>query len=83
MPEIWPGEKGFTLLTADEELCPVGVVTRCWYHFKPGAVRYVDKRDMPKLSKVRLSRASFDAAGAGAQDAPKLDGDSEGSGKGD
>jgi hypothetical protein len=79
--EVWPGEKGFALLAADGQLSITGAVTGCRYRFDPGAPRYVDKRDVPKLPRKKMRNARFDAPGTGAEEAPKLDGDSKGSGE--
>jgi hypothetical protein len=81
MLEMWPGENGFSLLSSDERLYLAGAVTGCYYQFDPGAPRYVDRRDVPKLPRKRMRDARLDAPSAGTQETPELDGDSEGSGE--
>jgi len=60
----FPGEKDMILLvyTGNAEISVLGAATGTFYELLPDAEQYIDKRDLPSLSKWRgsLSDASFD-----------------------
>lgn len=83
-PEIFPGERGFALLecTAEEGYRNRGKTTGCRYEFAKGQRRYVDVRDLSGMSRdvfVKVGDADIDTPLPGAQEAPQLVGDSQGS----
>lgn len=54
IPEVFPGEAGFSLLVPIETFGLVGKVTKCRYRFVTGEAQYVDKRDQPGLPREKF-----------------------------
>lgn len=56
IPEVFPGEAGFSLLVPIETFGLVGEVTKCHYRFIVSEAQYVDKRDQPSLPRENFEK---------------------------
>jgi hypothetical protein len=56
VPDVFPGEAGFSLLMPSETFTHSGKVTKCYYRFVAGRGQYVDKRDMPGLPRGKFDK---------------------------
>jgi hypothetical protein len=56
IPDVFPGEAGFSLLVANETFAHVGKATKCHYRFVTGKSQYVDKRDQPGLPREKFNK---------------------------